>query len=542
MRAKALVACLLLSVACTDSEPAAPRVQPSATPTEPGLQAPTPSPSFTGFSEEQEVLDVAITEPSTLDPMRIRDPGSVLVVRQLFESLTAWDQATEEVVPAAAESWQVSRGGRRFTFRIRPGITFHDGAPITSEDFAYAFNRIADKSNAAEIAYTLERVQGFSAVNQTGTADRLSGIKTPDESTLVIDLSSSYYEFPAVLTHPGLVPLRKEIVEDENTFLAMPVGNGPFQMAAPWSPGGQVVMQRFPGFVRTPPLDGVIFHPFPDAAAAYLGFVDEDFDVAEVPVGQTEAAAEVYGDRGYVPFLANYSLGFNLRSGALDDVRLRRAISMGIDRGFIAQQIYRGTMLEPRGIVPVGMPGFQENVCAELCEHRPSRASALVAKVPRADRKLRIDYTEGQPHGSVARAIKSDLEEIGLNVQIEAYPVDRFIELIQAGDQQAYRLSWIAEFPAADAFLGSLFGSDAPDNYSGFNSGKVDSLLADARSGSSPGKRQQLYIAAEREILKQAAIAPLGSFVTHWVAHEDVEDIVFDVMGGFDAINIDLAG
>ncbi|MFP5297928.1 MAG: ABC transporter substrate-binding protein, partial [Actinomycetota bacterium] len=304
MRAKLLVAFLLLSAACTDAGPPAPDRTASPSPTEAAVQPPTPSPTFTGFSEDHEVLDVAITEPFTLDPMRIRDPGSVLVVRQLFESLTAWDQASEQVVPAAAESWEVSRGGRRFTFRIRPGTTFHDGSPITSQDFAYAFNRIASKQNAAEIAYTLERVEGFTAVNQTGSSDRLSGIKTPDESTLVIDLSSPYYEFPAVLTHPGLVPLQRKHVEDEETFLTMPIGNGPFQMATPWSPGGEIVMQRFPGFVRTPPLDGIVFHPFPDAAAAYLGFVDEEFDVAEVPVGQTETAAEVYGDRGYVPFLA----------------------------------------------------------------------------------------------------------------------------------------------------------------------------------------------------------------------------------------------
>lgn len=541
MRAKALLTCLVLLNACTagGDEPA-PGPSASSAPLE--SLSPTPSPSFSGFTEDQEVLDVAVTEPSTLDPMRIRDPASVLIARQLYEGLTAWDQSLEEVVPAAAESWEVSNGGRRFTFKIRPGITFHDGSPITSEDFRYAFDRIAQRSNASEIAYTLEHVQGFSAVNQTGSANRLSGIKTPDAETLVIELATPFYEFPAVLTHPGLAPLSRQAVEDERTFLTMPVGNGPFQMATPWSPGGPVVMERFPGFVRTPPLDGIVFHPFPDAAAAYLGFVDQEFEVAEVPVGQTDTAAEVYGDRGYVPFMAAYNLGFNLRSGSLGDPRLRRAVSMGIDRAFIAEEIYRGTMLPPRGIVPVGMPGFQENVCGSLCEHRPAQAARLVRRLPRSQRSIRIDSTEGQPHTSVVRSIKSDLEEIGLKVEVRTFGVERFIEVIQVGEQEAYRLSWIAEFPSADAFLGTLFASEAPDNYSGFSSSKVDALLAEARAEASPGRRQQLYIAAERAILERSAIVPIGSFVTHWVAHEDVEDIVFDVMGGFDAVNIDLTG
>src|SRR5919106_1896980 len=91
---------------------------------------PTPTPGV--FEADADVLDVAISEPATLDPMRIQDPGSVLVARQLYEGLTRWDPTLEEVTPAAAQAWRVEDGGRTFVFRLRRGMTFHDGTPVTS--------------------------------------------------------------------------------------------------------------------------------------------------------------------------------------------------------------------------------------------------------------------------------------------------------------------------------------------------------------------------------------------------------------------------
>ncbi len=542
MRARVALclACLVLLGACTGDSGG--DVDPEASATLDDTAVPSLSPSLGGFSDDDDVLDVAITEPSTLDPMRIQDPGSVLIARQLFESLTAWDQSTEEVVPAAAESWEVAEGGRRFIFTLRQGMTFHDGTPVTSRDFAFAFDRIAARQNASQLAYTLDRVDGFIEVNQTGDARSLRGIKTPDDLTLVIELTEPFMEFPAVLTHPGLVPLPESAVQDEEGFLAAPIGNGPFQMAEPWAPGGPVLLRRFEGFVRTAPLEGIRFLPFPDAATSWLRFVDGEFDVAEVPVGQTDAAAEAFGERGFQPFLASYSFGLNVGSPYLRSRSLRRAISIAIDRSRIATRIYKSTMLEPRGIVPAGMPGFSENVCGDLCSYDPEQAATIVAGLPPAKRKVRIDFTFGEPHGQVARSIRDDLEAAGLDVQMKGYRFPKFIELLTDRDQDMYRLSWLAEYPTADVFLQGLFGSNSPDNHSGFSSRKVDRLLDQARRESSSGRRSQLYVQAEKEILDQVPIVPIGSFVTHWAAQSRVEGIVFDVMGGFDAVSVSLTG
>ncbi|HLL49710.1 MAG TPA: ABC transporter substrate-binding protein, partial [Thermomicrobiales bacterium] len=153
----------------TASEPAA-----SVRPSTMSSQQPPDSPSPGAPPGDEAILTVAIGEPATLDPMLVGDPGSVLVARQLFEGLTRWDPRRKRVAPAAAQSWKVGDGGRRFTFRLRPDMAFHDGAPVTAHDFRFALDRIASRRNASDIAYTLARVRGFTAVNQLGIRRHLS--------------------------------------------------------------------------------------------------------------------------------------------------------------------------------------------------------------------------------------------------------------------------------------------------------------------------------------------------------------------------------
>ena len=544
-RGRFLLACALaatlFAAACTGDDGGP---DPNGTATAPDVgpendvTPPDPQQTSAVFDPTDDVLNVAISEPATLDPLRIQDPGSVLVARQLYEGLTAWDPIEEKVVPAAAESWRVADGGRTFIFKLRPGMTFHDGSPVTSEDFRFAFDRIALKENASDLAYALDLVAGFTEVNQLGRSRHLAGIATPSEQIISITLSQPFHDFPAVLTHPALVPLPEKRVNRIDDFLAAPVGNGPFKMAEVWSPGQPVILEAFPGFIETPDLDGIRFLPYPDAAASWLQFRDGELDVAEVPAGQIEDAEQAFGSEGFKPFLASYYYGFNLDSKDLKDIRLRRAINAAIDREEISETIYKGTMTPARGIVPAGMPGFQENLCAAMCKHAPAVAERLVGRLKRSERSVTLEFTKGDPHDRVARMVAEDLEEVGLHIKVRPYGFAEYLRRLRDGDQNVYRLGWIAEYPVADVFLTPLFGSDSPDNHSGFGSNKVDSLLAKAHASPSEGKRTQFYVEAEREILKQVPIVPIGSFVTHWATQPRVQGLVFDVMGGFDAVDV----
>ena len=528
-----LFAVLLLAAGCDDPpSPEASEPSPSVT-ASPTITTGSPSPAET--SPSGPILRVAVQEPAVLDPMRVQDPASVLVVRQLFEGLTRWDQGQGEVVPAAAESWRTRDGATTFIFNLREGMTFHDGTPVTSHDFAAAFDRIAQKSSAADVAYTLELVRGFTDVNQFGAADHLEGITTPDEQTLVIKLTRPYQDFPAVMTHPALVPITPAALQDLDAFLTQPVGNGPFQMAGPWSSGGPVELEAFDGFYDPPSIGGILFIPFPDAAVSWLQFLDGEIDVAEVPSSEIESAGEEFGEEGFQPLLAGYFYGINLDSPDLSDRKLRLAVNRAIDRDAIADGVYKETMAAPRGIVPEGMPGFRSDICGTLCEHSPAEARRLVQKLPKSERNVTIDFTTGDPHDAVARSVQKDLKAVGLNVKIQGHGFNKYLELLRSKDSSLYRLGWIAEYPSPDVFLTPLFGSGSPDNHSSFASNEVDDLLKRARKAGTEAKQLDLYRRAERTILKDVPIVPIGSFNSFWAARPEVQDLGFDVMGGFDA-------
>ena len=515
-----------------------PTVDPTVTETEvPGLgETATPA-----FEPDDQVLTIAVQEAATLDPMRIEDPAAVLIARQLFEGLTKWDPVRERVEPAAAESWKASDKGRKFTFELRDDMTFHDGTPVTARDFKFAFDRIAEKANASNIAYTLERIEGFDETNQLGQSDSLKGVKAVDDNTLEITLSQPFYEFPVVLTHPGLVPVPADVVRDVDEFLSRPVGNGAFEMTNDWAPGDTLELKAFPDFYEAADVDGLRFIAYDDAAASWVPFVTEQLDIAEIPADRIDVAIERYGDEGVLPLLAGYYYGFNVRADNLSDEDLREAISRAVDRRAIAKSIYKGTLEAPRGVVPHGMPGFQDNACKKLCSYSKSAARRSLRDVPRKAREVTVEYTMGQPHQKIAKAVAGDLEDIGLDVKVKSFEFPEYLRLLRSGREQMYRYGWLAEYPSPSVFLTSLFQSTSPDNHSQFGSRKVDKLLDKAAAEKNETKRQRFYVQAEKLVLKSLPVAPIGSFVTHWAAGERVGSILWDTMGGFDAVEVTLA-
>ena len=466
--------------------------------------------------------------------MRIADPGAVLVARQLYESLTRWDPVKEKVRPAAAASWDVSKGGRRFTFHLRDDAEFHDGSPVTSHSFRDAFDRIASKESASDLAYTLESIQGFFAVNGSGKRRHLRGIRTPDRSTLVFDLVEPNYGFPEVLTHPGLVPLPEEAFRSPRRFTTHPIGNGPYRLVGEWDPSGPIVLRAFEGGPFHPQIGRIRFVPFPDASVSWFAFTQGELDVAEVPVGQVATARRLFGDRGFVPLAAGLYFGLRLNAGSLDNRELRVAITSAIDRRALAREVFKGTLVPARGIVPEGMTGFSKDACT-LCRYAPRLARRAIRDVPRKSRRVTLDYNDDPVQRTVARRVAKNLEAVGLTVKLQGWSIQRYLRRLASGQVSMYRYGWIAEYPSPDAFLSTLFASDAPDNHSGFRSKEVDRLLARARSEPNEQRRWRALRKAERLILRDVPVVPIGSYRMRWAMQRGVRGLHFDTMGGFDA-------
>jgi oligopeptide transport system substrate-binding protein len=547
MRRAAAVIVFMVLVACAPDADRLPTVQsPGITVTD------TPSQALTST----DTFRYAIGEPSAIVPPAVIDPSGLAVVDALFDSLTAYDH-TLQVVPAAAESWESAQPDR-WTFTLRTGATFHDGSPVTAADFKYAWE-LAVRLNLA--GYHLRDVKGYAAL-RSGKTSELSGVTAIDDRTLQVTLSGPRADFPTLVAHPALGPiLRTAWRADEVAYRERPMGNGPFRMDGTWEHGQFIRLARFGAWAdgALASVDEVLFR-IADPDTAYLAFQQGRFDFAPVPAG---ALAEARRDfppsskedrRGpgllLDPIPSLYFLGFNVTRPPFDDVQVRRAVSMAIDREALQAQTLEGNVSIARAVVPPPIPGARASACS-ACQHNPTEARQIFAE--RGITTLELWLNRGGGHELVADRIRQDLAEAGVELVLRSEPpppgepggdsqlpkgtFDAYLDMISSGEAGLFRFGWTTEYPTMDAALWPLFHSAATpeaggQNYMRYADPEVDALLSLARATTYGPVRQALYQQAEDLALERdQVIVPLFTYHHRAVAAKRIDNLYVSPFG-----------
>lgn len=485
------------------------------------------------------VLRIGVAALGSLDPAQARSIEQALVADQLFDSLTALDPGTLRPVASIAARWESSFDQREWTFSLRPDAVFADGRPIAAADVKYSLERVARRGSGSPGAELLQLVTGYGELRAGG--GEIGGIAVPDARTVRITLNEPLGVLPSMLANPVLSVVPKEAVEAASpVFAEMPVGSGPFRVAK--RDGPVLSLEPSPG-ARTG-VARVDVVEFADLRAAYQAFTEGELDWARVPPDEVGAARRRYGTAAFRPYVAALFYGFNLRSPKLADPRFREAIVRAVDRRAVVAAVYHGTVAPAAGVVLEGVPGYQPDACRR-CEHDPERARALVAEVfPGGSEvpEIGLDYDADPTQEAVARAIGASLEEAGIPVALRARPVEAYDEFALSGQQEVFRLGWIAAYPSPDAFLTPLFRSGSPNNLTGFTDEAVDEQLRQARAEPDPARRIVLYQEAERAILDQVPVMPIAQFHLHAVVSRRVEGLVATTVGTFDASAVTVSG
>ena len=578
---RGLVAAVLLA-ACTSAPPV-----PQASPT-PDVARPTPTSTSPTDAGRGGTLRYALgSNPASIDPRFLADEEGATVADALFDSLVAIGDDLEEVVPAAAVSWDVGDDGRTYTFQLRPGATFHDGRPVRAGDFVRAFRRIVDRdaSPTSFLHYQLAPVVGYDEAVTDGTP--LRGVRALDDHTLEVRLDRPSAEFLQVLAHPSLAPIPPDADASPDDFAQRPVGNGPFAMAEAWQPNQFIRVARFEEHHTPPRLDEVVFQIFandPSRQQQYDDFERGQLDVAEVPPAVLDEAVEAYGRSvdgrsgpGVLQGLtgALYAFGFNTELPPFDDPAARRAVSMLIDRDRIVEQILLGARVTADTLVPPSIPGGASGRC-DHCTYDPDAARAELGLAPAAgstapdpptptvspsgtatveptatdpvpedppaafDTPIEIVVNEGSTNERIAARVAADIESaLGVEVTTRtAAPAD-FVGQLRAGEVQVFRLGWQADYPSPGAVLQPLFHSDGvgQDNLTRFRDDQVDALLDQARTARDPTQRQELYAQAEQRILALAPVAPVYFYRQNRVVADGVVDLHISPLGDVDFVS-----
>ena len=480
-------------------------------------------------------------EPETLDPHRTSTVAEAHLLRDLREGLVIHNMKGE-VVPGVAESWTTSDDGKLWRFRLRSDAKWSNGEPFRASDFVYSFRRIINPETGAKYANLLFPIRGAEAIHKATTGSSLDhlGVQAPDERTLEIALERPTPYLLELLTHQSALPVHpasaaKARLDPGSTESW--ITNGAYKLKE-FVPNSHIRLDRNPHFHASPAvkIDTVIFYPTPDLAAAARRFQAGELQLTtDIPADQFKELQRKLGDQVRIgPYLATYFLIINTAKQPFDDPRVRRALSLQIDRDFIADSIWGGTMLPAYGVIPPHIGNYGERAEMdfryESVLEREDEAQQLLASagfgngVP-LNIEFRFNTTDNNRNTAVA--IAEQWRAIGVETRfVETDFRTHFAYLRDGGDFDVARYGWIGDYSDPQNFL-FLFESDNP----GFNIGKYANPRFDALMKLAD---DELDIAKRAAILREA-----DSIVTTeqpWipVLHYSTKNLVSQKLVGFE--------
>ncbi len=495
-------------------------------------------------------LNVYINEPVAIDPVDLEESEGTQVGQALFDSLATFDYLTMKVGPAAASSWDVNTDATVWTFHLVPGAKFHDGTPVTANDFIYAWNRLCDPANKSNVSYHLAVVKGYDEV-QAGTATELSGLKAIDDNTLEVTLNYSFADFEYVVAHPTLAPVPKaEVEKDPAAYAAAPVGNGPFMMVGSWQHDQGIQVKAFPDYYGTKPnIDGVDFKIFKDPETAFLEFKAGNLDWTQIPSGQVKATEAQYGTStdGYTgnpgkqvmlgSELSIYYLVCNTQDDIMKNPDLRKAISLAINRQAIADTVYEGIRAPASSIIPPGIVGYEDGAFPDShYDVEAAKAALTAAGYPGGQGlpEITLSCNSGGGHEDVMALVQADLKAVGINVKTDFTEWAAYLKKLDDGTFQIGRLGWIADYPIIDNFVYPIFQSASADNKSKFNDKAVDDAIAAARKITDESERVAAYQAIVKTVGAVNPVIPIVAYKHHHVTSDRVYNLVYSPNGLLD--------
>lgn len=456
------------------------------------------------------LVRIADDEVKSLDPQKISDLSSLRVAADLFEGLARY-RADGTVEPGLAEGWRSSADGLRWTFALRPALRFSDGTPLTAANVVASLDRLRDPATAAPNASLFDMVRDVSA---------------PDLRTVVIRLGRPFPALPELLAHASAAVLPTHLIArhgDRWTQARPFLSSGPYRLGD-WALHSRLDLVANPAYHDAAHVeaDRVTYLPIDDDQTALRRFrageahLVSDFPSSQLPLLRREAPAAVR----ISPYRGSYYFVFNTRQPPFDDRRVRRALSMAVDREKIAGRLLGQGNPSAYGVVPANLGGYGPAVLPGYArwpmERRLAEARRLLAEAGYGpDRPLVIEarFNSDTDHRRVAIALASFWKPLGVELRLFNTEATVHFAALRQGNFQLARSGWIGDMSAAENFL-AIYRSDAgPINYSGYRNPTFDRALAAALREPDPAARNARLRAAEALLVEDVPMLPLYFYV-----------------------------
>lgn len=492
-------------------------------------------------STGEKILSVQVgPDPETIDPAlnSAVDGGNMLL--HSFECLLAVDE-NGQLVPGQAESWETSEDGLTWTFHLRDGLKWSDGSDLTANDFVYSWKRVCDPMVAAPYAETvLSMVEGYDKAIE-GDLDALQ-VVAQDDNTLVVTLNAPCSYFGSLAAFATLSPVQEATVTANGdawaTSAATYISNGPFYVSE-WVPGSYIMMSKNPYYWNADAikLDGIKWNLIEDSNAAYSAYqTGEVLMIKDVPTEEIPSLKD-NADFHVDPIIGTYYISMNLERDAFKDARVRKALSLAIDRDYVANTLMQGTYSPADNFMGPGwidMDGkqFKDNanggqsyIDVNNYEADLEEAKQLLADAgyPDGEGFPTISYTTNDAgyHKVVAEYVQQAWAQLGIDLQVDIVEWASFTPMRRNGDFDVARNGWVGDYTDPSNML-ELFYSTNGNNDGKFNNADFDAAIDLSRTALDSAERSKALHTAEDILMEETGCIPIAYYNDFWLQSEKI--------------------
>ncbi|MBP2652151.1 MAG: oppA 2 [Firmicutes bacterium] len=499
---------------------------------------------FNGRQQSKGLRYAVGDEPESLDPRKSTSIAASNIEAQLFEGLTSVD-SNNNPVPAAAERWEVSPDGLKYTFYLRKGLKWSNGDPVTAEDFEYAWKSVLSKELASDYASQLFYIKNGEAYNSGKATEDEVGVKAVDSNTLEVELEKPVPYFLALTSFHTYYPINKKVVTANENWAADAqsfVGNGPFKMTE-WVHQSKVEVVKNAQYwdVAKIKLEKIDFTLVDSNSTTLTMFENGQLDMAENPPVTDVPRLQKEGKVKVFPFLGVYYYSFNLNRAPFDNVKVRKAFSLAINRQDIVTRVLQGGQKAALGLVPYGVPDvttsedFRVKGGDYLADNDVATAQRLLAEAGYPGGKglptITLLYNTSDNNKILAEAVQEMWKKnLGVTVELANQERKVFYDTLDSHNFQVARDEWVGDYADAMTFI-DLFESGNANNSPRYSNPAYDQLVHTAKNTPDQAVRVKAMHDAEQMLFEDAVIIPVYYYNNSVLIKDSVKGVVRTILG-----------
>ncbi len=484
------------------------------------------------------------SEPGSLDPALAQGTHESWVLENVFEGLMTFNEKGE-LVEGMAEKYEVSEDGLTYKFYIREDAKWTNGDPVTAHDFEYSWKRVLDPKTASYYASILYPIKGAEAFNtEEGSADDV-GVKALDDKTLEVTLENPTAYFLELTAFYTYFPVNKNVVESNPDWAKDPstyVSNGPFKLVE-WKHNDQIVLEKNTNYYNADKikLDGIDFDIIEDQNTAWQKYEGGEYDIlVDVPtsvVAQLRAQNDPQLNIGFQ--VGTYYYNVNPKFKPFNNVKVRKALSMALDREVITEKITQGGQIPAYGVVSPGLQDengkdFRE-VQGDLFKYDPEEAKKLFEEGLKEEgmtvedfnkQKFVLLFNTSESHKKIAQAAQEMWRNnLGIEIGLENVEFKVKLDREKAGDYHISRAGWIGDFMDPITFL-DLWWSKSEFNDVKYNNPEYDKLIETAKKSNDQATRMKAMKDAEKMLIEDMPVIPVYFYTQPYTVKTNVKGVI----------------